>query len=356
MATPVRYSPDVETPEADEAETSIAIDAALHDILETTSSDYGHAVRSVHAKSHGLFEGELTILPDLPPELAQGIAAQPGAHQAFMRLSTNPGDLLDDSVSVPRGIALKILDVAGERLPGASDAPTQDFIMVDSPAFGARQAKDFLANLKLLARTTDRAPRGKKLLSAALRGTEKVIETIGGESAVLKQLGGHRHTHPLGATFFTQVPFRYGGHIAKLSLAPVAEHLRALTDTEIDVTGRPNALREEVDAVIAAKGGEWELRVQLCTDLDRMPIEDASVEWDQGESPFRAIGRLVVQPQPGWTEEKARRFDDGMAFSPWQGLAAHRPLGAINRARRSAYPMSRDFRAAFNGCPIHEPR
>jgi hypothetical protein len=38
--------------------------------LETTSQDYHHAVRSVHAKSHGLLDGELTVLDSLP--LAQG--------------------------------------------------------------------------------------------------------------------------------------------------------------------------------------------------------------------------------------------------------------------------------------------
>ena len=27
-----------------------------------------------------------------------------------MRFSTNPGDILDDAISVPRGLALKILD------------------------------------------------------------------------------------------------------------------------------------------------------------------------------------------------------------------------------------------------------
>lgn len=30
----------------------------MRSIEETTSKDYGHAVRSVHAKSHGVFEGE----------------------------------------------------------------------------------------------------------------------------------------------------------------------------------------------------------------------------------------------------------------------------------------------------------
>lgn len=54
--------------------------------METTSEHYGHAVRSVHAKSHGILEAELTVLPDLPPELAQGMFAVPGVYQAVLRI------------------------------------------------------------------------------------------------------------------------------------------------------------------------------------------------------------------------------------------------------------------------------
>src|SRR4051812_8473128 len=99
MPQPVRYSPDVEVPEPAEAETSMAIDRALHTILETTSEDYGHAVRSVHAKSHGLLDGVLTIFDDLPAELAQGVAERAGNHQVVLRISTNAGDILPDSIS-----------------------------------------------------------------------------------------------------------------------------------------------------------------------------------------------------------------------------------------------------------------
>lgn len=355
MMMPVRYSPDVETPEPDEAETGMAIDRSLHGILETTSKDYGHAVRSVHAKSHALLGGMLEIFDDLPPELAQGVAAKPGRHPVVMRVSTNAGDLLPDSVSLPRGLAVKILDVEGQRLAGSEGDSTQDLIMVNGPAFIAPKAKDFAGNLKLLAATTDKAQAGKKALSGVLRATEAVIEAFGGESAKIKAMGGHPATHPLGETFFSQTAFRYGDFIAKFSVAPISPHLTELTDRKIDLAGREHALREEIDTVISARGGEWELRVQLCVDLAQMPVEDASVPWDEGLSPFRPIGRISIEPQTGWSEQKSASIDDGLSFSPWHGLAAHQPLGAINRVRKSAYKMSADFRAAFNRCPIHEP-
>lgn len=356
MPQPILYAPEVEVPEPNEAETSMGIDHALHSILETTSEDYGHAVRSVHAKSHGLLTGTLTIAEGLAPELAQGIAARPGKYQVVLRISTNAGDILPDTISLPRGLAIKVLGVEGERLPGSEDATTQDFILVNGPVFTAPRAKDFLGNLKLLAKTTDKAEGSKKALSTVLRATEAVIEAFGGESATIKQVGGHPATHPLGETFFSQTAYRYGEYIAKFSVAPVSAHLVALKDKPIDLAGRDFALREEIDAIIAAQGGEWELRVQLCTDLETMPVEDATVIWDEQVSPFHAIGRINVLPQQGWTTQKAARIDDGLSFSPWHGLAAHQPLGSINRARRSAYPMSAEFRSAFNRCPIHEPR
>jgi hypothetical protein len=45
------------------------------------------------------------------------------------------------------------------------------------------------------------------------------------------------------------------------------------------------------------------------------------------------------------------RVDKGTAFSPWNGLAAHQPLGAINRARKAIYEASARFRLSHNGCP-----
>lgn len=353
---PLRYGPGIETLEPDEAETALALVETMHSILETTSKDYGHAVRSVHAKSHGLLQGELRVADGLPPVLAQGLFAKPATYPAVLRLSTNPGDLLDDSISVPRGLALKLIGVEGERLPGSEADATQDFVLATGPAFLAPNAKAFLKNLKLLAATTDSVQGLKKVLSATLRGVESLLETVGGESVTLKALGGYPLTHILGETFHSQVPILYGAYIAKLQVAPVSPELMALTDKPVAVSGRPNAHREMVQDFFSTQGGEWELRVQLCTDLETMPVEDASVTWPEKHSPYVAVARISVPPQPGWSEALSAAVDDGLAFSPWHGLAAHRPLGSIMRCRKAAYEMSSQFRAAFNGCPVREPR
>lgn len=354
MQAPIRYSPALEQPEEGEAETVAGLEATLTEILETTSRAYGHAVRAVHAKSHGLIEAEFIVLDGLPSDYAQGLFATPGAHPAILRISTNPGDILDDAVSVPRGLALKVLGVEGSRLPG-DETHSQDFVLVDGPAFVAPSAAAFLRSLKLLARTTNRAEWAKKALSTTLRGVERALEVFGGESATVKSIGGAPNLHPLGETYHSQTAFRFGAHVAKFSVTPVSETLTRHSGETVAIAGRPDALREEVGAGLQAGPAEWELRVQLCRDLETMPIEDPSVVWPEDQSPHAAVARLVAPPQPGWSEARARVVDEAMRFSVWNGLEAHRPLGAVNRVRRPAYNLSAAFRARFNGCPFHEP-
>lgn len=351
---PVRYSAAVEKPIENEEQVHQELMDTMRGIEETTSKDYGHAVRAVHAKMHGIFEGELVVEPGLPPELAQGLFAQGGTYKVVLRLSTNPGDILDDSVSAPRGLALKILDVPGERLPDSQGERTHNLILVNAPAFAAPDAKAFLGSLKQLAATTDKAEWAKKLLSATLRGVETALEAVGGKSAMLSTMGGTPITHPLGDSYYSQVPFQHGDYIAKYALVPVSSNLTELTGDRVNTSDRPDALREVVRDTLIEQGGVWELRVQLCTDLDTMPVEDASVQWDEEASPYRTVGRITAPPQMSLGTELAAMTDEQTYFSPWHGLAAHQPLGSVNRARRQAYERSAEFRARFNGCPMHD--
>jgi hypothetical protein len=354
--TPLPFNPDFEQVPDDESETISGLIQAMREIAETTFADGGHAIRSVHAKSHGLLQGEIEVLPDLPPELAQGAFAKPGKMPVVMRYSTNPGDILDDKVSTPRGLAIKLIGVEGERLPNSDAEVTQDFVMVNAPAFMVPTPKDFLKSVKLIAKTTDRAPRAKQALSAALRGAESLVEKAGGKSATLKGMGGHPTTSLLGETYYSVVPVLYGRYFAKLSLVPVSPELKALTDQNVDLKDKPNGLREAINDHFAKHGGTWELRVQLATDIEKMPIEDASVVWPEDLSPYVTVARIEVQPQSAWSDARAAVVDDQMSFSPWHGLAAHRPLGGIMRSRKPAYEMSSEFRARHNGCPMQEPK
>ena len=63
---PLQYSPAFEAEEKDESQTAHALTETMCGITDTTFKDTGHAMRSVHAKSHGLLLGHMHVLPNLP--------------------------------------------------------------------------------------------------------------------------------------------------------------------------------------------------------------------------------------------------------------------------------------------------
>lgn len=335
-----RYDPFLDLPHPGEVEAAEEISKVMLKIGATTYADEGHAIRTVHAKSHGLLKAEMQIPSDLPPRLAQGLFARPGRHEAIMRFSTIPGDILDDGVSTPRGVAIKILNVDGPRLQGSEGATTQDFIFVDGPRFAASSARSFLKSLKLVAATTDKAEGAKKALSAVMRRIEGLIEAAGGESDAIKALGGQPAVHILGETFWSQLPIRFGDYVAKLQLAPDAPTLNILTDTKLRLAHRPNALRDAIVDHFREHCGGWELRAQLCTSITDMPIDDPKQQWDEAVSPYLPVAKLIALPQLAWSLARSIAIDDEMGFSPWRGIEAHRPLGALMRIRKIAYARS----------------
>lgn len=355
-SSPVRFSPDVETIPDGEADAIKGLGEQVKVIQDKTTADYGTAIRGIHAKGHAIVSGTLEVMANLPPELAQGLFADAGSYEALLRFSTLPGDILDDSVSVPRGLGLKILGVKGERLPGSENDETQDFVLVNGPAFASATPATFLANLKLLAASTDRAEGFKKAFSAAMQTLDTVLEAVGIASPTVQTLGGAPQSHPAGETYYSQVPIRYGDYIAKVSVAPVSANLTDLAGGKVDTSGRPDALREDMRETLIEQDSVWELRVQLCSNLEAMPIEDASALWDEEASPYRAVARLTVPAQLGWENGSSNAKENGTAFSPWHGLAAFQPLGGINRSRRPVYEQSVAYRGSHNGCPIQEPR
>lgn len=252
---------------------------------------------------------------------------------------------------------MKIIGVKGERLSGSEGDVTQDFLLVNGPAFGAPTPKKFLPVITLVARTTDRGQGLKKALSAVMRQVQRVLVAVTGyPNVTVATLGGQPETHILGETFYNQAPVRFGDFIAKISVAPISPELIALEQAPLNVNGVPNGIREAVVDFFGKNGGEWEVRAQLCTDLATMPIENAAVVWPEEKSPYRPIARIKVEPQTAWSNARSSVVDDGMQFSPWHGLAAHRPLGGIMRARKQVYEAAKKFRAEKNGRVIEEPR
>jgi hypothetical protein len=356
VPSPLKYEPSIEKLDENEAETNAHLIETISKIQKTVCEHSGHATRGVHAKSHGVLVGTLSVLPNLPPELAQGLFSKPGTYPMVMRLSTIPGDILDDNVSVPRGLAIKVVGVSGARVPGSEGDRTQDFVFANGPAFAKSHPKGFLSTLKLLAGTTDKAPVLKKALSTVMRGAEKLLESVGGKSPTLMTLGGYPEVHILGDEFYSQAPFLYGDYMAKIAIKPSSAALRGLSKSPIDLKDKPNGIREAVVDFFRENDGEWDLQAQLCTDLETMPIEDAAKQWPEDRSPYRSVARISVPRQDAWSAARVEAVDEEMSFSPWHALAAHRPLGAINRVRKTVYEAAVRFRAQHNKKKISEPQ
>lgn len=135
MTTPLPYSDDVEQIQPDEDEhIQRCIDAMLR-VNAMTFDQHRHGYRATHAKSHGILRGTLTVHAHLPPGLAQGLFATPGAtHDVVVRIATESGQLDDDRKANARGLSLKVFDVTGDVLePGTT---THDLLFNTLPASG----------------------------------------------------------------------------------------------------------------------------------------------------------------------------------------------------------------------------
>ena len=352
---PIRFHPSFETVPPDEEEVQRGLTEAMLTIQRKTHADEGHAYRAVHAKAHGYLRARFEILPNLPVPLAQGLFGAPAGYDALLRFSTTPGDILDDRVSTPRGAALKVMGVPGARLPGSEHETTQNYVLGNSPAFQIGTAAGFLRQLRPLAATTGRAEPIKRAVSALSRTAEAALEMVGQKSATLTTLAGQAKTHLLGDSFYSQAALLHGDYFGKVALSPVSAELTALSQEPLALAGRPDAIREAVRAYFETCPAVWELRVQLATSLASMPIEDAAAQWPEAESAYVPVARITALPQDTWSDGLRSFVEDRSAFNPWTGLAAHRPLGSIMRARRPAYAAARDYRARSNGAEIREP-
>lgn len=350
----VRYSDETEAIQLGEAETSEQIAATLLEIAKKVGERQRHTVRAVHAKSNGLLKAEVAVLADLREELQQGLFAKPASYGAVIRFSSEPGDVLSDHISTPRGLAIKIIGVEGEMLPNHAGHVTQDFIFNNGSTFAAN-SNEFLKTIRLLAKHVNDSEALKQAVSSAAQTAEETLELVGKKSPLLRGIG-HPPTHPLGETYHTAVPLRFGDYFGKMRLVPVSDNLVALRGKHVDHPHSWNCLKDNIVAFFQKEMAVWELRVQLCTDLTEMPVEDASIEWDERLSPALTVARVTAQPQDAYSDARRVWVDEQLSFNPWHGLAAHRPLGSIMRARFKAYPASSQFRHTAEGRPLAEPR
>jgi hypothetical protein len=350
----VPYTTDVEIIGEDETKTFDKIVDVMGKGGETTQERYNHYVRVSHAKAHGFLKGELSVSAHLPPELAQGLFAHPATYEAIVRLAHVPGEILDDRhVSTPRGLAIKVFGVNGEMLPAHAGATTQDWVLDTGKVFNAPNAGFFLGAISATEAATPMPEGVKAAVSAVSRGTNAVLNAVGLNSSNL-DFFGHPKLHPLVEAYYSQAPIRWGDYFGKLAFIPDTDALRALAQQDLPLDDK-NALRTAVVEWFAMHPAEFAVAVQLCTDLDGMPVENADKEWSEDENPYLTVGRLVIPPQDAWTEARQDFVDEDLSFSPSHSLAAHRPLGSIMRARMHVYEVLGRRRREVNGRPTAEP-
>ena len=335
---PLMYSDDIEVIPLDESDDIQRVTQAMKLILARSQAKSGEFQADVHVKAHGYAQGEFRVLPKLPDELAQGLFDRDGVHQAVIRFSNAASQPQFDALPDGRGMAIKLLKVDGELVSAdEQNGPTQDFVMINHPVFFARNVKDFLRLERVLAQADD-----NPLATAhgALTGGDwNPLNWHWREMLAAAQTAGHIPAHPASTTYFSVSPIRYGKYVAKYRVKPAGDRQDSYLDLVKRLGSDGDAMRLALEETLRTQEVLFEFQVQLRTSEETMPIEDASIEWPEGESPYRTVAHLLLPRQEIALLQKQDAFQN-LSFNVWHALAAHRPLGGINRVRRWAYPLS----------------
>jgi hypothetical protein len=290
------------------------------------------------------------VLPELPAELAQGLFERDANYQAIVRFSNAASHPQADVIPDGRGMAIRVLNVAGEMLPDEDQqSPNQDFVMINHPVFFARNAKDFLRLEQVLV---DAKESSLETVKGALTGGDwNPLHWHWREMFTVSQIVGHLPNHPACNTYFSMAPIRFGKYVVKYRAKPIGSQLDSHLDLAVRLATQSNAMQWALEEILRTQELLFEFQVQLRVSESTMPIEDATIEWPENESPFRTVAHLLLPRQDISLLRQQDAYKD-LSFNVWHALAAHRPLGGINRVRRRVYPVS----AAWRRQPLETSR
>ena len=359
----VRYSPEIETfdPKLSELMPRI-IDFWETKVRESPKTEgTGRAVRGAHAKTFGVARAEVEILNDVPAPYAQGIYARPGRHDAVVRFSSASNHLGPDALLGPvLGFAMKIFDVGGTKLvEDEPDATTFDYVLKNNSTFIANTAKHYLFIQEIGDQVGAYLERGKTgfhdLLNDFLtgKGTLEQQDWAWEELFAFVKQASTPVRNPLLSTYWTMGAVRHGDYVAKIRVAPAPESAANAIHRELDLNSGPDVYGPTLVDELQARAFDFDLQVQLCTDLDAMPVNDVTVEWPEKLSPFVSVGRVHLPRQDISGPENFEKGDT-LAFNQWRVTSDHRPLGEIMDVRR-IYSASAKVRRTLNHQPQTEP-
>lgn len=368
----VRYSPDVERadPNFEQSLQTVLEDMKRHMRASFTTEGIGRVVRDAHAKGYGLARGEVEILPGLPDAYAQGIYARPGRHEAMVRFSNGTNHTgADRLLGAGCGIGLKIFGIEGRTLlEDEPDSRTFDYAMINHPTFFINTVEDYIFIQPLFAEIGTVPPANESpderraKLYRFLHDWVTGKGTLPPEKWAWKELGAvldlaqHvKYVNLLLSTYWTMGAVRHGDYIAKVRVAPVQDFADRVVQRTLDPNGQEQVFRPALVAELRERPYEFDIQVQLCTDLDHMPVEDVTVRWSETLSPFVTVAKLRLPRQDIGGDDNLERMD-ATSMSPWRVTEEHRPLGNIMRARKEAYRQSSILRHQVNHQVRNEPK
>jgi hypothetical protein len=361
----IPYTPDVDVaePHFDENLKTVIEKTESYIAESVTAEGTGQAVRDAHAKGYGVVRGEVEILDGLPAEYAQGIYATPGVHDALVRFSNgSPHAGADARLGTAIGLALKMFDIDGPTLlDDEPDTRTFDYANINGPIFFCNTVDHYLFIQELFLEAPTYFAQGRpgahRFFSDFVtgKGTLDQEDWAWDELLAMMKLKQIPSVNVLLSSYWTMGAVRHGDYIAKIRIAPDPVSADAVVRRTIDPAVASEVIRPALVAELQERPYEFDIQVQLCTDLQRTPVEDLTVEWPEQLSPYVTVAKLRLPQQDISGEDNLEKMD-ALSFTPWRVTAEHAPLGNIMRARREVYRQSSLLRHELNHQRREEPR
>jgi hypothetical protein len=324
---PVRYDePGVEPSIDNEAELTQEIHSLINRVQGHNFSMHRHGFRGTHVKVQGLVKGTLTV-PELPEELAQGICAKPAAYDVAMRYANEPSFLQDDRAPGPRGCSMKVFS-----------SPTQDFTFNNAPIL---ELRDLATTIEIFRIREKHFREPEKIAGAIKQRKDKDLQMAPSQLP---------NQHFLSYTMYSQSAYRWGPYVVKYALFPTSK----VPETPVTNDSDPEQHSQWLQEYFARNEMLYDLRVQLCEDIKQQPVEDASVQWNEDKYPFRTVAQVKFPSQDSFDSARRSFWDDHMKLNVWAGSDEHRPLGSVNRLRKSLYQESQKKRAKLNNITLDD--
>jgi hypothetical protein len=324
---PVKYDDSaVEPAIKNETELTQEMISLINSIQDHNFSMHRHGFRGTHVKVQGIVKGHLTV-PELSEELAQGICTKPATFDVALRYANEPSWLQDDRAPGPRGCSMKIF----------SD-PVQDLTFNNAPIL---ELTDLPTAVEIFRIRERHFREPEKIAGELERRQDKDLQMAPAQLP---------NKHFLSYTMYSQSAYRWGPYVVKYALFPTTE----VSEMKIEDSSDPEQHSKWLRDYFANNDMTYELRVQLCQDLEKQPVEDTSVEWDENQFPFQTVGKVVFPKQESFGSARRSFWDDHMKLNVWAGSDQHRPLGSVNRLRKSLYDRSQKKRFDMNNADVME--